>query len=162
MEKHEERKKGEPVLYIHQPEMKKPDNKMQDYFYFSGKEQQIVQPPVDEKGKEVNGPQEQQGNQSKPLSAADYFRYNSNNRTKTPLPFKLATPFRQLSLEDQLNYLASFPENQPPFACEFTVKGKKIIGTLSKRNEKELVVKTFSEGEITILIDELETIRLIG
>jgi len=70
--------------------------------------------------------------------------------------------FREMDIEERLDYLAYFPKKLPPVPCLFQTKTKEIRGTLMEKTEEQVVIKLFDKTEIALPINDLIAIRMIG
>ena len=76
--------------------------------------------------------------------------------------FQPLKSFKDMTIEERLKYLASFPKNSAPFPCEFITNTKRYKGNLISYDDQHVNISTFSGKEISILKSDLQYIRIIG
>ncbi len=76
--------------------------------------------------------------------------------------FQRVKPFREMNIEEKLDYLSHFPRQLPPVPCLFQTEDTALRGVLKEKKEREVIVKLFDKTEATILIKDLIEIRMIG
>lgn len=76
--------------------------------------------------------------------------------------FQPLKSFKDMTIEERLEYLSNFPENSAPFPCEFITNTKRYKGNLLSYDERNVNISTFSGKEISILKTDLQYIRIIG
>ncbi|MFC5463983.1 CotO family spore coat protein [Lederbergia graminis] len=180
MEDQSIQKKGEPLLYIHQPNFPKPVIKMQDTFITSRDIQREVeginlnthnQDTHTLDGNEVVNNENSVKEEVVQKKAADYFREQSIEQGKdVKVPdlkerktWKLSPvkSFRSMSIPEKLQYLSRFPKSQPPYACEFITESNRARGFLDSFGEGKVGIRN-SQGEIVELqVNEIKGIRII-
>lgn len=174
-------KKGEPLLYIHQPNFPKPVVKMQDTFITSRDRQIEVedtnlntphnQNTLTLDGDEVVNNENSGKEEIVQRKAADYFREQSIEQGKdVKVPdlkerktWKLSPvkSFRSMTIPEKLQYLSRFPKSQPPYACEFITEANRARGFLDSFGEGKVGIRN-SQGEIVELqVNEIKAIRII-
>lgn len=73
-----------------------------------------------------------------------------------------AKPFKEMEINEKLEYLTRFPKPLPPVPCIFAAGNRSIRGFLVSNNERKIDIKTFDEKILTIPILELKDIQMIG
>ncbi|GIN62991.1 hypothetical protein J27TS8_29840 [Robertmurraya siralis] len=76
--------------------------------------------------------------------------------------FKRVKPFREMNIEEKLDYLTHFPRQLPPVPCLFQTEDKVLRGILKEKKEQEVIVKLFDKTEVTIPTKDLIEVRMIG
>jgi len=79
-----------------------------------------------------------------------------------PLSLKRAKTFKEMVIDEKLEYLIRFPKPLPPVPCIFTAGNRTIRGFLMSNNERKIDIKTFDKTVLTIPIYELKDIQMIG
>ena len=90
-------------------------------------------------------------NESRPLSKKNHTI--SLNKAKT---------FKEMAINEKLEYLIRFPKQLPPVPCIFATRNRSIRGFLVSNNERKIDIKTFDEKILSISILELKDIQMIG
>lgn len=70
--------------------------------------------------------------------------------------------FKEMNIDEKLEYLMYFPKPLPPVPCIFTTGNRFIRGFLLSKMEAEIEIKTFDEKLLQIQISELKDIQMIG
>lgn len=70
--------------------------------------------------------------------------------------------FKEMSMEEKLDYLVDFPKALPPVPCIFSIGNRFIRGYLLSKMNHEIEIKTFDDKQLHISISELKDIQLIG
>ncbi|MEK3887386.1 CotO family spore coat protein [Bacillus sp. FSL K6-3431] len=188
MEGNKENKKGEPLLYIDQPNFVKPDLKMQDSYHTveqnieekavrkkedkmakhvhvkkTHQEHDYNQPLEKEKDDEHHSDREEQLKKAKDIPIADIptFMKNSPVQQKSVGGLRKVKSFREMTIEEKFQYLSSFPEKQPPYPCEFITTDQSYQGIVTKYNGEQASIKTFSENVIDLKVHNVKAIRII-
>lgn len=73
-----------------------------------------------------------------------------------------AMTFKEMAINEKLEYLIRFPKQLPPVPCIFTTGNRSIRGFLVSKNERKIDIKTFDEKILTLPILELKDIQMIG
>ncbi|CAM4057958.1 CotO family spore coat protein [Lederbergia lenta] len=176
MEDKKEMKKGEPLLYIHQPDFVKPDLNMQDMYKTEEKEEEDESTKKEKVNSNLN---ESNSNQHiKPDDVESHqeeknLEKEKNEQLEAPkFPIKQmhkknvggmkkVKSFREMDIEEKLRYLSSFPENQPPYPCEFVTNNQRYQGIVISLNNEQASIKTFSDAVIDIMVSDVKAIRII-
>ncbi|MBB6443563.1 CotO family spore coat protein [Bacillus benzoevorans] len=90
--------------------------------------------------------------ESKPLSS----------KKRHTVSLKRVKSFKEMDMEEKLEYLEHFPKQLPPAPCIFTTGNRFIRGFLLSKMEHEIEIKTFDEKALQISISELKDIQMIG
>jgi hypothetical protein len=185
-----QQQKREPLLYIHQPEFQPPEGKMQESFSAKQAEkrkQQLLKQKKPQntladseekkpaKTKEVHEESvlESTTNKNKtPLSAEqvqktieEYDNTSSNDNQKRQhqgFSFRRVKPFREMDVNERLDYLANFPKQLPPVPCLFQTENKAMRGILMEKSTDQIVLKLFDKTEVAIPVEDIIEVRIIG
>lgn len=76
--------------------------------------------------------------------------------------FQPLKSFKDMTIEERLKYLASFPKNSAPFPCEFITDTKRYRGNLVSYDDRNVKIATFSGKQISILKTDLQYIRIMA
>lgn len=178
MEDNKKIKTEEPLLYIHQPEFKKPDLKMQEVFH--SVQGQEAEKSMDEAQKKEEGNSSAQLSDSNQkieedvkVSTADEKGQKEKTSPNGPKlsqdlgmqprvfsGMRKVKSFREMTIEERLRYLSSFPISQPPYPCEFITEGAQYQGFVMKYENEQVSIKT-PEEIIDIDSKEVKAIRII-
>jgi hypothetical protein len=81
---------------------------------------------------------------------------------KQPYSFKRLKSFKDMSLEEKLNYLINFPKLLPPVPCIFVTNSTSVRGIILSKNEQSIEVKQFNDKIESIELNDLVEIKMIG
>ncbi|MBA4536415.1 hypothetical protein H1Z61_04465 [Bacillus aquiflavi] len=84
----------------------------------------------------------------------------STNKTS---PFQRVKSFKEMGLEERVQYLANFPKQLPSVPCLFKTKERTYKGFLVQYDDKKTVtIKLYDKTEATIAVSELLEVKMIG
>jgi hypothetical protein len=81
---------------------------------------------------------------------------------KRAFSFKPLKPFREMELEEKLDYLSRYINGKAPFPCEFVTEEDRYKGILLKAGEDVLIIKSFQGDEVEVARSSLKAIKIIG
>lgn len=114
---------NEPLLYVEQPEFKKPVSQMQEeYISYSTEEEKT----------EVNEKQAINGS------------------------------FKNLSIDEKISYLVDLPKEFIQMKCKVETKNETFRGSIERRFEDKIEFTNAGRQRVTIAINDIESIELIG
>ncbi|MCA1056717.1 spore coat CotO family protein [Rossellomorea aquimaris] len=153
----------EPLLYIQQPKLEEVKGNMQ-VIYRSTKSKEKKEPTA-EKIKEtrmdhVVEPKsrlEEVNESSKPGAETDKEVPKSSSYS-----FRRLKPFKELNLEEKLEYINASINGKVPFPCEFKTDDASYKGVLTSMDEAGIAIKTFQGEEVSIPKNELKSIKMVG
>lgn len=70
--------------------------------------------------------------------------------------------FREMNIEEKLDYLYQFPKQLPPVPCLFQTGSKALRGLLLEKTEDHIVLRLLDKSEATVAIQDLIEVRMIG
>ncbi|MBS4207945.1 CotO family spore coat protein [Bacillus sp. FJAT-50079] len=162
MEDEKVEKKGEPLLYIVQPELTKPDLTMQDVHlsHEDDEEEEIENETTameEEKEKLVQVELEEQ------LQDEEGYEETVNDKAQPRWTggLRKVKAFREMSLDEKLQYLSGFSITQPPYYCEFITKEQRYQGSVLKYEKEIVSIKTLSGEEVVVPVIDIQVIRII-
>lgn len=68
--------------------------------------------------------------------------------------------FREMTIEEKFQYLASFPISQPPYPCEFITENEKHQGFVVQYEQDQVSIKTPNET-VELNPNDVKAIRII-
>lgn len=160
-----ETKRG-PLLYISQPFSIQPANNMQEIFS-SRQERQL---PVEEPPQEVEVKKKKGFEVSLAKTEITKETKKTENK-KDALPNKMLDShrkfnrvkgFKDMNLQERLEYLANFPSVLPPVPCVFYTEKKNYQGYLHEYNDHEITIQFQNQTTEIIPVSELKDIMMIG
>jgi hypothetical protein len=182
-----QQQKREPLLYIHQPEFQPPKVKMQEAFsakqaekrkqqLLKLKQQDTTVESVEKKAVRKMEVQEERVFGAKPIpkepelsiqkvqeTIEEYENSNvEENQRSHGFSFKRVKPFREMNIDEKLDYLANFPRQLPPVPCLFQTENKAMRGLLKEKSGDVVVLKLFDKTEVSVPINDLIEVRMIG
>ncbi|WP_171050836.1 CotO family spore coat protein [Bacillus sp. BHET2] len=172
-----EKKAGkEPLLYINQPRLEDVKGNMQ-VTYRSSKnklqpkqgETQIV---IDNKTTvreqqndnyldELKNPDQETGVEDSGHRAVQSTTLETQRKTATA-SFRKLKPFRDLTIEEKLDYISASISGKVPFPCEFSNGEVSVKGVIQDDEGDEITVKSFNGEEVRMRKNTLQTIKMIG
>jgi hypothetical protein len=175
-----------PLLYIQQPSMKETKaNMQQSYSSKNAKPKQEVKKPEaapeqkqkrrkrsyfeDELGslygeepvKDQVKREEFEETNTKKTHETETESVSEENKTRT-YSFKPLKPFRDMELDEKINYLSRYINGKAPFPCEFVTGEDHYKGILLQDGDDILVIKSFQGDEVEIKRSSLKAIKIIG
>ncbi len=83
-------------------------------------------------------------------------------RNKQSNALKRMKSFKEMNIEEKLDYLLHFPKLLPPVSCIFVTNDSSVRGFLMNQTEETIEVKTFDDKIEKIQIGTLIEIKMIG
>ncbi|MGD6855219.1 CotO family spore coat protein [Bacillus infantis] len=181
-----EKKTKEPMLYIHQPSFKMPDIKMQEVYSAKNAKKQEKLPadrqtadnskkskPSGQREESIFGPAgpELVSAERKEVvqsAISDYQdahleKKEEESRKQGFFSFQRVKPFKEMNVEERLEYLVNFPKQLPPVPCLIFTEEKTFRGIVqSMPSEHEVEIKLMDQSLETISIKSIKEIRMIG
>ncbi|MEH7073749.1 CotO family spore coat protein [Neobacillus drentensis] len=165
-----------PLLYIHQPFARTPAMNMQDT-YTIRQEAVILEEEISkEEGespkkvslakKEVI--QEKASKEVNKLENPPSTVQMKSPTSSTPLQDKKTTsfnrvkPFKEMNIEERLNYLHNYPRVLPPARCVFATEEKNYQGYLTEYDGQECTIRFQDQSTKTLPVTALKNIIMIG
>ncbi|MGM0844335.1 MAG: CotO family spore coat protein [Bacillota bacterium] len=171
-----------PLLYIQQPALKESKaNMQQSYSSKDVKLKPAAKPPVEAgmkkarkkkrayfeeelgslDGDSSTHPKPQSETDSPKQEAVEETEEKQEQKQKT-FSFKPLKPFRDMELDEKINYLSRYINGKAPFPCEFITAEERYKGILLSGGDDVLVVKSFQGDEIEFKRTSLREIKIIG
>lgn len=72
------------------------------------------------------------------------------------------TSFKNLSIEEKIQYLTEMPEDLFQMKCKFSTKDKTYFGRITESDTEMVEIIHSGRQRVTVNISELEQIQLIG
>jgi hypothetical protein len=166
MKKEKETSK-EPLLYIQQPKLQEVKGNMQ-VTYRSAKpkeKKEIVPTPSIEPDAVKHHDAENRNEKTYGKEPSDDFpqpKSETEESRSAAYSFRRLKPFKDLNLEEKLDYISASINGKAPFPCEFSTDTFTYKGVLSMKNNQEIKVKTFQGEEVTMAKESLKSIKMIG
>ncbi|UXH45704.1 spore coat CotO family protein [Rossellomorea vietnamensis] len=76
--------------------------------------------------------------------------------------FRKLKPFRELNIEEKLDYISASISGKVPFPCEFSNGVLAVKGVILEDSGNEITVKSFQGEEVKMRKNELQSIKMIG
>lgn len=171
----EKRAGREPLLYINQPRLEEVKGNMQ-VTYRSVKKPK----PVEERNKNKRIPDVEtplsQGIQEDKYVDEQLFLDQVEPQEEPsvqPVPqlperktaastFRKLKPFRELDIEEKLDYISASISGKVPFPCEFSNGQVAVKGVILEDTGDEITIKSFHGEEVKMRRNEIQTIKMIG
>ncbi|AIM17450.1 hypothetical protein HW35_15420 [Bacillus sp. X1(2014)] len=161
-------KKGQgPLLFINQPFLRPPANKMQEVF----RSKQVNFPSINEdnnneewKKKQVeksehSGDVENMKTANSDLSNKDTSALKPVQRFPT---LNRVKPFKEMNVHERLEYLKNFPKALPPVLCVFYTAEQKHLGFLKEYEEDKVTIQFQNNTTQTFSAAEILNVVMIG
>lgn len=87
---------------------------------------------------------------------------SESKRKQHPYSFKRVKSFKEMNIQEKLNYLDHFPKQLPPVPCIFISKNSSIKGFLLHVTEEVIEIKQFNDKTVELSINEITEIKMIG
>lgn len=71
-------------------------------------------------------------------------------------------PFKEMDIQERLDYLINFPKVLPPVPCVFYTDQNNYQGYLSEYDDQQITIKLYDQTNKTIPLHELKNILMIG
>lgn len=162
----EKKTKMGPLLYTSQPLSKPPAKNMQEIFTT----RQEVQLPTEEPQAEVENGKKvievslantQPTIEEQPQEVKQESKAVSKQEAKRSA-FNRVKGFKEMAINEKLQYLVNFPNAFRPVPCIFCTEEKKYQGYLLEQNEREVQIKLPDSTTKAIPINDLKDIIMIG
>jgi hypothetical protein len=163
-----------PLLFIHQPFARTPANNMQD-IYTSRQEDELVEdekPIEDEKLIEVESKKKislaKKEILKEPIPKEVTKSDNSqtatgpSNQGNNHSSFKRVKPFKEMNVEERLDYLINYPRVLPPPPCVFITDQGNYQGYLTEYDGNEVTIRFHDQTIKSVSVNALKNVMLIG
>ncbi|WP_064092277.1 CotO family spore coat protein [Rossellomorea aquimaris] len=175
--KKEKSAKKEPLLYIQQPKLENVKANMQ-VTYRSSKAKPKEVKPVEEmsSSKKENSSYQRKIGTEEPYQDEKEFKKSTNEKDEEiaqntsskeekfsgASAFRKVKPFKELSIDEKLDYISESISGKVPFPCEFSTEESSHKGVMTNDAGNEITIKTFQGEEFTIKRSALKSIKMIG
>jgi G3E family GTPase len=155
----------EPLLYIQQPKLQEVKGNMQVTYRSAKPIEKKVNVPNQsieldlKKHRDAENRNEKTDHKEK---SEDTPKNEKEDQMSAASTFRRLKPFKELNLEEKLEYISASINGKVPFPCEFSTETVSYKGVLSINNEHEIKLKTFQGEEVTIAKESLKSIKMIG
>ncbi|PFP29677.1 hypothetical protein COJ96_08255 [Bacillus sp. AFS073361] len=164
------KKSNGPLLYIHQPFSRTPAMNMQDIF--TAKQELLVdlekEMPLNEENnnKEISLAKKEIGSKIENPSTKPH-KNSQGTASKPPqkrqlTSFKRVKPFKEMSIEERIEYLKNYPKVLPPAPCVFVTEENNYQGYLIDYDGQDVTIRFHDKTTKTVPVHELTNILLIG
>lgn len=166
-----QQKKREPLLYIHQPEFQTTKVKMQESYSLKQAEKRKLQHTKKDKifeekpKKAMRETREFDTLSSEEVQQTiqDYDQEKSEVKPKrNEFGLRRLKPFREMDIEEKIDYLYQFPRQLPPVPCLFQTENNVLRGILIEKTDEEIHLRLFDKSEVSVPIKELLEVKMIG
>lgn len=156
-----------PLLYIYQPFTRTPSQNMQDIYSTKREKEQLKeeQQPVEKIEKEVSRKEIELVQESIPIEVSKSEKKqtsSSQNGERHQFTFNRVKSFKEMDINERLEYLLNFPKVLPPVPCVFYAAEKSYQGYLVEYQDDLVTIKFHDQTTETIPIHELKDVIMIG
>ncbi|MBM7586547.1 oxalate decarboxylase/phosphoglucose isomerase-like protein (cupin superfamily) [Bacillus pakistanensis] len=156
---YDEVKRRDPLLYINQPKMQEAKANMQDMF------RSKRQDPVKKEKAKMIAKRVMKPADDHEAVVQDSFKLSEKDKQeelKGALAFHRVKPFKEMNLEERIEYLLVTISGRPPFPCEYITEEGSFRGIIQKHDGEAIEVKTFQGDNVRIKKSALHEIKMIG
>ncbi|MCP1157689.1 spore coat CotO family protein [Bacillus infantis] len=178
-----EKKTKEPMLYIHQPHFKMREIKMQEVYSAKNAKKQAAarqasdnhkkSKPAVQREESIFGPASHEAdlperNDDVQSAIRDYQdaqleKKEEESRKQGFFSFQRVKPFKEMNVEERLDYLIHFPKQLPPVPCLVLTEEKTYRGIVqSMPSEDRVEIKLMDQSLETISVKSIKEIKMIG
>lgn len=173
----------DPLLYIQQPNISFPQANMQEVFTTRGTKK--TEPASQDVPAEDNLLQEQAVEEEKGAGKEETSHLITESKTAQEVldnyeikqdsgqstfafsatrraSFNRVKSFKEMNLQERINYLYNFPQQLPPVPCIFESAEESIRGFLVGRTAEEIEVRKMDGTIIKMTIASLNSVKMIG
>lgn len=167
----EKRFAKEPLLYIHQPNIRKPEARMQDHYYTSNKQNRSennvnISEPTRKRSlplrrsyfsELLQGESEIIKNKEQDVEEVKVENHDEQSKTKEK-------PFKDMSNIERIHYFLNVPEHIPKMKCEIETDKTKYRGIITDFKDKTVYMQTGSRLLVSneIPLNDIRSIQLLG
>lgn len=169
------RKSKGPLLYIHQPFVRTPATNMQETYMIKQELVEIEEekPNQEEPKKKISLAKKElvQEQVTKDIPIFEHPPTTSHSNSPTPsktfqdkkqTSFNRVKPFKEMNLEERLEYLINYPKVLPPAPCVFVTEEKNYQGYLIEYDSQNVTIRFHDQTTKTLPIHGLKNVMLIG
>lgn len=152
-----------PLLYIHQPGAKSVELKMQQSYYASEKKQQVV---VEEKGETLEKEElefvMEEVEQEKISEIITVDQEEEQEEEEMEQVEVRKKPFKEMEIDEKIEYLLNRPSYIPNPLCEFVVSGDHLMGYVVRQQGDFLFIRTQASIEMLVVpVKDISSIRML-
>lgn len=146
-----EKKAGEPLLYINQPNIEKPAIDMQSTY-------QSTQQPMKETKPEVEVDEKINKAEQLPEQIKDKIV----EKEQSFFGMRRVKGFREMNIPEKLQYLSRFSSDQPLYYCDFLMHSEEVYrGIVYQLLNNEVIIQTTNNEKIKKKIADIRFIRIV-
>ncbi|MBW3114156.1 spore coat CotO family protein [Bacillus sp. MCCB 382] len=176
-----EKKAGkEPLLYINQPRLDEVKGNMQVTYRSPKKPQTKTQPEnqISSATEQLEASERQERQEEKYFDEQLYIHHEDQvegakveavksipqppERKTAAATFRKLKPFRELSIEEKIDYISESIYGKVPFPCEFSNGRISVKGVMLNDDGDTITVKSFQGEEVKMKKNEVVSIKMIG
>lgn len=155
-----EKKAGEPLLYINQPNIKKPVIDMQSTYQSPQQPMKETKHEVDKKLDKTK--QEQEQVKMKPEPLQEQIKEKAEEKEQSIFGMRRVKGFREMNIPEKLQYLSRFSSDQPLYYCDFLMHSEEIYrGAVYQLESDEVIIQTMNNEKIKKKVADIRFIRIV-
>ena len=157
-----------PLLFIHQPFARTPANNMQDIYTSRQEDVQVEEEePIEVESKKKISLAKKEILQEpipKEVTKSDNPQTTSapTNQGNHHSSFKRVKPFKEMNVEERLDYLINYPKVLPPPPCVFITDEGNYQGYLTEYDGNEVTIRFHDQTMKNVSVNALKNVMLIG
>ncbi|MEL3973812.1 CotO family spore coat protein [Rossellomorea oryzaecorticis] len=159
----------EPLLYIQQPKLQEVKGNMQVTYRSTKskeKKEKLSAKPIETQIEKPQDKAEPSILKKPEIEVKEEIKTHQKPSGEEPQSaihsFRRLKPFKELNLDEKLEYITASINGKVPFPCEFSTGTAAYKGVLISMDESTIKIKTFRGDEETIPRDSLKSIKMIG
>ncbi len=166
------KQKHQPLLYIAQPEIKPPAVAMQSKYSIKKEKKNASQQPKEPIAATLEDQQPESSSASAVQPAlqgekaenrtSEEQSYEPFSTLRKAASFRRVKHFKELNLEEKLEYLLNIPVQLAPVSCLFITSENKYTGKLQHNFEEHIEILPRAGPPISIEKQKLSDIQLLG
>ncbi|MCA1059467.1 spore coat CotO family protein [Rossellomorea aquimaris] len=177
-----EKKAGkEPLLYINQPRLDEVKGNMQVTYRTPKKQKPQIQPENKHSltTNKPTAPEEQLDRREEKYLDEEVHIHHTDGlevsevneahsvsqppeRKTAASTFRKLRPFRELSIDEKLDYISASINGKVPFPCEFSDGHQSVKGVILQDDEDHITIRSFQGKEVEMKKNEVRSIKMIG
>lgn len=158
-------KEQEPLLYVYKPKTEMPIVNVQKTYLIKNEENaqaidesSLNSEPFERTKKQVSTPGNSHLN-TKDTSSSDNYPISEEKSQGSSL--KKVKRFKEMTIDEKLEYLANFPRVLPPVPCLYTTNEGSYSGTLLNYSEEEVEIRLLNGKSVPLKTASILEIKML-
>ncbi|WP_066071222.1 CotO family spore coat protein [Neobacillus soli] len=153
-----------PLLYVNQPlSGTSSNNNMQEVYTSKLDQEKLLEEKQQVKAVRKKHSPTKQEIEHEAISVEEVQSSSSTRDQEKHRPsFSRVKPFKEMKLNERLDYLINFPKVLPPVPCVFYTIEKSYQGYLTKYDEDQVTIKFHDQTSKTLPVGAIKDVLMIG